>query len=613
MSVHALGLGDMKVKSALDQPFLAEIELIDTQSVRITDVKAALANPKNFEHLGIVPSESLGLLYFDVKKNEQGRFVVMIHSIERMSEPYIQLVVDLIWPKGQLYKAYTVLLDPPGYKLVVRTAQSGPTHHKQLIRASGKKKTTLENNPGVDTAESPNNDLYGPTTVNENVWQIAQHYKTSETILPQVVLAFVGKNPQAFSNGNLNGLNVGERLKIPSVLEILKVPADLATVEVMAHDKAWNEKTSIDHVLAPPYINGQTATESPAIEYSKIPPVPQLAQSTFVRSQSMSQSMQPSIQNQTPVNTEQDAMLKAEISITSAAVDSLRESNSMLLEQLHIIQEENKRLHGQLEQRDKEINLIRNQIRIMKKERQSLVAQTSSSAANNSSSNWWPLILLLGIVGGSGVVGVRYFKRREEQESDELGVTPTPEPVQIPAPKTASEEPVKEELVTPLEPESPAAPEPQAKEEEFASIPVHSRETVAITDESEYQVDEDEPQRVEESPQDNLLEFESGLHQLISEEKSTKAMPTQDVETTASDSGLEFTQTSSVELEAPHKVDEKTNTKAFDTLLDLAQTYIGMDDLDSALNSLNEVVEAGTPSQKEKANQLIDEIKKKQD
>lgn len=55
-----------------------------------------------------------------------------VYSKERMTEPYMQLIVDLTWPKGQIFKVYTVLLDPPGYKLTNTIAQSGLTYQRKF-------------------------------------------------------------------------------------------------------------------------------------------------------------------------------------------------------------------------------------------------------------------------------------------------------------------------------------------------------------------------------------------------------------------------------------------------------------------------------------------------
>ena len=599
VSVHALGLGEIKVKSALDQPFLAEIDLIDVQSAPMTSIRVGLANQKTFEHLGIIPADALSLLSFDVKKNERGRFVVRIYSTERISDPYIQLVLDLTWPKGQIYKTYTVLLDPPGYKLAAATVQSMTYKRKTLAQHQ-------HSQPEITAAAS--NDSSGPTVSNESVWQIAQRYKTSEVILPQIVLAIVGQNPDAFTDGNLNGLKAGVKLKIPVVSEMVKVPADLATVEVMAHDKAWNEKTAIDHVLAPPYTDGKTSTVSPVVAYSKIPPAPQFSPNTAFTAPVLPY-LTPETVN-TPVSAEQNATLKAEISITSAAIESLRDSNAMLIEQLHLMQVENKKLHQQLESRDKEIALVHNKIKVMQKEHMAIAGQANTSMGESDSSVGLLLWLLAAAVGG--FFAFRYFKHRDENLKEAAEDNSSTE--------TDSEATVAQSisLISPIV--EPILQEQEQEQEqetsivgEVISLPVDAIETAPISeDTTEYQFDDTNnlPEK-EEQPTDNLLEFESGLHQLIADELISKETDAQ-AENVPDDNGMEFVFDASAEpVQEPASEEHKEikSIQSLDTLLDLAKTYLGMEDVESALQSLNEVVEHGTAAQKKAAKRMIADIK----
>lgn len=482
MSLYALGLGEMTVESSLDQPFLAEIELIDVGNIPLTSIRVGLADPENFEQIGIERTAVLSLLNFKIEKNSRGKLVIKVHSLERMTEPYMELVVDLTWPKGQLYKAYTVLLDPPGYQLVSTTAQSSPTHYKNKNVSTYANEpgvinktviTTVDHNP-VNVNDSKKKATYGPTITNESVWQIAQRYKTSDVILPQIVLAIVGANPDAFNEGNLNGLKVGVRLVIPSTQEIMQVPADLATEEVMAHDKAWNEKTVINHVIAPPYMSSQTTTSNntntqtsafaPSGNNSQLPPIPKLNMQTVIKHTSVplplisadalvglgNTGQQPVQQYKVPQSTEQDAKTKAELSITTAAVESVRESNAVLMEQLRLMQEQNRKLQQQLDKRDQELETIRKQMQVIITDRQSVASQSSSSTANDSSSNVWLLLLLLVIAAGGG--GFAYWDLRiREQNKNNSPYSTEPPPVE-PNPFMPAVEPVaekKEEVTTP--------------------------------------------------------------------------------------------------------------------------------------------------------------------
>ncbi|MDI1353164.1 MAG: pilus assembly protein FimV, partial [bacterium] len=420
--------------SALDQPFLAEIELIDADSAPLNNMKVGLADPENFEEIGVARSDSLSFLNFQITKNAHGKLIVLVQSKERMVEPYLELVIDLTWSQGQLYKAYTVLLDPPGYKLTSSTIQGSPTHYKKIVNVNLNNEpgvidktifSTVEPNP-VEIKDGKKKSVYGPTVMNENVWQIAQRYKTSSVILPQVVLAIVGANPDAFNEGNLNGLKVGVNLNIPSTQDISHVASDLATAEVMAHDKAWNEKTSINHVISPPYMGSKIMSPDQGSQMSggtnndsKLVSIPQLNMQTPVTLNSSSQFENPvstvNSSNNQPVvqNQANDTAMKAELSITVSAIETVRESNALLTEQLHIMQDQNKKLQQQLEKRDHEMEVIRKQMQMMMKQRYAVSSQANSSDDHNGTSYFWPLIILLLAAGGGA--SYWYFKKREEE------------------------------------------------------------------------------------------------------------------------------------------------------------------------------------------------------
>lgn len=114
LNAFALGLGELNVHSSLGQPFDAEIELIDVENTPLADIKANLASTEDYQRLG------LDRLILTIEEDKHGQPIVKVHSIERISDPYIQLLVDLVWMKGQVYREYTVLLDPPGYDLFVK-------------------------------------------------------------------------------------------------------------------------------------------------------------------------------------------------------------------------------------------------------------------------------------------------------------------------------------------------------------------------------------------------------------------------------------------------------------------------------------------------------------
>src|SRR5512134_1710050 len=105
----ALGLGDIELQSALNQPFRAEIALSATAD-ELQGLKVMLAAPDMFVRRGIDRPDFLNNLEFRVVT---GRSVVQVSSRESIAEPFVTLLVEATWPRGRNIKEYTVLLDPP--------------------------------------------------------------------------------------------------------------------------------------------------------------------------------------------------------------------------------------------------------------------------------------------------------------------------------------------------------------------------------------------------------------------------------------------------------------------------------------------------------------------
>lgn len=444
-AAFSLGMGDMTVESSLNQPFKAEIQLIDVD-IPLAGIKARLASVEDFARIGLDRNEILTLLRFEIKKNEHGQPVIFISSHERIVEPFLEIVVDLTWANGQLYRAYTVLLDPPGYQLNGGIKATGsPVKLKTYASEPGvvdKPSYSHVVEQGSESSKFRKEATYGPTVANESIWQIAQRYTTPDTSIQQVILAIVGTNSQAFTQGNLNGLKTGERLRIPSSDEVKKVPEDLARGEVEAHDLAWRNKEEIKHVLLPPYIDGVAGTSqfdnqsstkpitNPATgaSPSNIPQAPVFNQqkttqgnaftdifSTADSLMSAEDSKKPAAAGKQPVKP--DSAMKAEMDVTNAAIDSMRLVNSQLKNQLQSLEKNNKALQEQMSKRDEDIRQLREQMALLLKQRQAIAAQTSQMQTEDDSSNLWIYLLLILAAGGLGAFTWLFLKQKANRRN----------------------------------------------------------------------------------------------------------------------------------------------------------------------------------------------------
>ncbi|MBX9407622.1 peptidoglycan-binding protein LysM [Pseudomonas baetica] len=109
----ALGLGDITVHSALNQPLKADIALVDVGGLTQSDLSVSLASADEFGRAGVERVFFLNNLKFTpiLHGNRQ---MIRVTSSKPVNEPFLDFLVQLNQPNGRLLREYTVLIDPPG-------------------------------------------------------------------------------------------------------------------------------------------------------------------------------------------------------------------------------------------------------------------------------------------------------------------------------------------------------------------------------------------------------------------------------------------------------------------------------------------------------------------
>ncbi|MCW8847684.1 MAG: pilus assembly protein FimV, partial [Sedimenticola sp.] len=113
LSSLAVGLGDIQLKSALNQYLDAEINLLSVDKDEISDIKVTLASPEAFRRSGIERPFILSKLRFQADETKDGKTIIRVSSRDPIREPFLNFLIEVNWPKGKLLREYTVLLDPP--------------------------------------------------------------------------------------------------------------------------------------------------------------------------------------------------------------------------------------------------------------------------------------------------------------------------------------------------------------------------------------------------------------------------------------------------------------------------------------------------------------------
>lgn len=242
----ALGIGGLSTQSALNQPFVGEIELFDVRPDQLDTVKASIAPAEAFEKAGVERYHFLTGLSFAPQVSSRGAPVIQVSSREPIREPFLDFLVEVVWPTGRVVRAFTVLLDPPatttrGAPAVTPPAVTGPARVERPATPPSPSvpppaSSTREAAPPRPTAPArapvaPGPDGFpmsvGPVRPGGGLLRLARGVADPGATLEQAALALYRNNQDAFIGGDINRLRVGQTLIIPSRAELLALdPAD---------------------------------------------------------------------------------------------------------------------------------------------------------------------------------------------------------------------------------------------------------------------------------------------------------------------------------------------------------------------------------------------------
>jgi pilus assembly protein FimV len=247
-NTYALGLGEIDMQSALNQPLQANIGLTSTGGTDLSQVKVSIASAEAHQRAGLSRSKLLGNLNFNVERDTRGQAIIRVTSKESIREPFLEFMLELTWPNGRLMRQYTVLVDPPltmpATPATPVAAQSSMLRATPVVEAPARRartsSATSTTRAPVSTGTGQTASSYGPVKRNETLWTIARQLRPDNGVsMEQMMLALQRANPGAFLNNNINNLKAGATLAIPSREEITSISAQDARSEASRQYQAW--------------------------------------------------------------------------------------------------------------------------------------------------------------------------------------------------------------------------------------------------------------------------------------------------------------------------------------------------------------------------------------
>ena len=272
VSVFAAGLGKLSVMSGLGEPLKADIELISVTPEELNSISASIASQEAYAIQGIEKPASHNTIKVDLAKNATGAPILKLKSVQPISEPFLDMLIQVDWASGRLLREYTVLLDPPGYTGEVdtnavdsQTAQapivsagkskqngsmssgamqdetmtSVPTSPKKTSKRSKKIKAEAASIEEVAPIQDVNGQEY-VTHSGDTLMKIARDMKPEGISLEQMLVGLYQANPQAFQGDNMNRLKVGQIMRQPSAENLSAITSREAVSEIKVQTANWN-------------------------------------------------------------------------------------------------------------------------------------------------------------------------------------------------------------------------------------------------------------------------------------------------------------------------------------------------------------------------------------
>ncbi len=253
----SLGLGEIHLNSALNEPMNAEIDLLAAAPEELSALRASLAGREAFLRYGIDRPAFLTTLTFKVGKSKDGRDALLVHSSEAIPEPFVTFLVEVSWARGRLMREYTVLLDPPVYTPGENAGASAPVMGAAVAPAAPSRPAAVA--PAAPAAASSagaaprsNEPVRAASASAGGTYRVADG-DTLARIATRVragapgdtdrtMIALYRGSPEAFG-GNINVLRRGAILRVPNADQIAALNQQEAAAEVHRQMNAWHGGT----------------------------------------------------------------------------------------------------------------------------------------------------------------------------------------------------------------------------------------------------------------------------------------------------------------------------------------------------------------------------------
>ncbi len=199
-----------------------------------------------------------------MQRNADGKVVVHLTTTKPVREPFLNFLVEVIWPSGRLLREYALLIDPPIYSeepiAPVQQVQSSsvasktPTAFEEEAQVAAQPVDVNASNAETSAVQSTTSDVsdgtYGPTSNSDTMWAIALKVRPNDTVTAQqTMLAIQDLNPDSFIQNNINTLKKGQILRLPTINQIRQRSKRDAVRDMIVQNRNFENKALSKNVV----------------------------------------------------------------------------------------------------------------------------------------------------------------------------------------------------------------------------------------------------------------------------------------------------------------------------------------------------------------------------
>ena len=384
----ALGVGEYQLNSYLNQPLDMDVSLHEVGDLSAEEILVNLAPQSEFDAAGVDRSYFLNRLEFSVELQEGDKAQLHISTDQPVREPYLNFLVEFLWPTGRLMREYTVLLDPPSFADSAVTAAPTISRVPQPVTRSEPSPapapataTTSQPDRAPEPAIEPEPQQVqsapavadsGPRnsyTVrsSDTMWQIALNNRPSNSVsVQQMLVAIQEMNPDAFINNNVNLVREGTVLRIPNEQEVRTISTRSAIVEVADQNRQWRDMLEKRGIQTPQraQIDGsrQVADSDDEAE------APTRGEVKLVAPESTAGVDDGDSTGSDEQGSANTAVLENELAIRDESLDRLDRENSELKSRLSDLEEQSSTSEQLLKLRNDQISQLQEELRQLREE-----------------------------------------------------------------------------------------------------------------------------------------------------------------------------------------------------------------------------------------------------